>query len=111
MAAAPVSLDQGPPQPPQLQPQGATADQLAGSATPDGSAALQSQVIQKLMFVEQTLTDVATMAPMLTGPVNAVIDMMRKGIGTALARGLQAPPAQGFGAGSSGLMAPVAPTS
>ena len=77
----------------------------------DGSASLQSQVIQKLMFVEQTLTDIATMMPAATGPVNAIIDMMRKGMGQVLAKGAQPPTAQGPQPGGSMLMAPAAPTS
>ncbi len=114
MAAAPVSLDQGPPLPPQLQPpQQASAQQLAGqSATPNGSASLQSAVIQKLMMVEQTLNDIATMMPAAAGPVNGIIDMLRKGMGTVLAQGAQPPPAQGLGAGASSLLQPGgAPTS
>ncbi len=114
MAAAPVSLDQGPPLPPQLQaPQQASAQQLAGrSATPNGSASLQEVVIEKLMFVEKALQSVAQMMPAAAGPVNGVIDMLRKGMGTVLAQGAQPPPAQGLGAGASSLLQPGgAPTS
>ena len=113
MAAAPVTLDQGPPLPQQLQPQQASAQQLAGqpSATPNGSASLQAQVIQKLMFVEQALNDVATMMPAAAGPVNGVIDMLRKGMGSVLAQGAQPPTAQGPMGGSMMMMPGGAPTS
>ncbi len=114
MGAAPVSLDQGPPLPQQLQPQQASAQQLAGqqSATPNGSASLQSQVIQKLMFVEQTLNNIATMVPAAQGPVAGIIDQLRKGMGAVLAQGAQPPAAQGPMGGMS-LMggAGSAPTS
>ena len=118
MAAAPVTLDQGPPLPQQLQPAPqASAAQLAGpqgqSATPNGSASLQQTVIQKLMFVEQTLNDVATMMPAAAGPVNGVIDMLRKGMGAVLAKGAQPPSAPGpLGVGAGQMMStPIAPTS
>lgn len=107
MAAAPVNLDQGPPLPPNLQPAPQpNAAQLAGpqpgQAQPSGSASLQQAVIQKLMFVEQALNDVATMMPAAAGPVNGIIDMLRKGMGAVLAKGAAPPPAQG--AMGSGLM-------
>lgn len=98
MGAAPVTLDQGPPLPPQLAPQPqATTQGLAGSpqAQSSGSASLQAQVIQKLMFVESTLSSIATMMPAAAGPVNALIDQMRKGMGAVLAQGATPPPAQG----------------
>lgn len=98
MGAAPVTLDQGPPLPPQLAPQPqATMQGLAGpqQAAQSGSASLQAQVIQKLMFCEQTLNDIATMMPAAAGPVNAIIDQMRKGMGAVLAQGATPPPAQG----------------
>lgn len=97
MAAAPVNLDQGPPLPPNLQPAPqASAQQLAGQqAQPSGSASLQAVVVQKLMFVEQTLNDIATMLPAAAGPVNALIDQMRKGMGAVLAQGAAPPAAQG----------------
>lgn len=113
MAAAPVSLDQGPPLPPQMQPaQQPSAQQLAGQpATPNGSASLQAQVIQKLMFVEQALTDVATMMPAAAGPVNGIIDQLRKGMGAVLAKGAQ-PPASPMMPGAQALMGPmIAPSS
>lgn len=94
MAAAPVSLDNGPPLPPNLQPPPqATVAGLAGqpSAAPSGSASLQQVVIQKLMFIEQSLNDIATMMPAAAGPVNALIDQMRKGMGAVLAKGAQPP--------------------
>lgn len=117
MSAAPVSLDQGPPLPQQLQPQQASAAQLAGPqqqpANQSGSASLQSQVIQKAMFIEQALNDIATMVPSLAGPVNGWIDTFRKTIGGALQKGMQPPPAIGpMGAGGGQLLMPGgAPTS
>ena len=91
-AAAPVNLDQGPPLPQNLQPQ-ASAQQLAGpqSQTPNGSASLQAQVIQKAMFIEQALADIGTMMPAAQGMVNSFIDQMRKGLGTVLSQGAQPP--------------------
>lgn len=113
MAAAPVSLDQGPPLPPNLQaPQQASAQQLAGNpqaANPNGSASLQSVIVQKLMFVEQTLTDIGTMMPAAVGPVNAIIDQLRKGMGAVLAKGAQPPAATNPQGG--GMLMPTAPTS
>jgi hypothetical protein len=106
MSAAPVNLDQGPPLPQQLQP---SASQLAGpqqgQAQQSGSASLQQQVIQKAMFVEQSLNDIATMMPSASGMVSSWIDTLRKGLGTLLAQGATPPPAQGM-TGGSGLMSP-----
>jgi len=105
MSAAPVSLDNGPPLPPNLQPQPqASVQQLAGQqGAPNGSASLQSVVIQKLMTVEQILNDVATMLPAAAGPISGLIDQMRKGMGAVLAQGAQ-PPAAPQGAGMSQLL-------
>ena len=116
MAAAPVNLDSGPPLPPNLQPAPqASASQLAGpqgqSATPNGSASLQSQVIQKAMGIEQSLNDIATMLPAAAGMVNGWIDAFRKGLGTVLAQGAQPPAAQSFGTGGGMLMSQNAPGS
>lgn len=117
MAAAPVSLDNGPPLPPNLQPQQASAQQLAGQpGAPNGSASLQAVVIQKLMSVESMLNDIATMMPAAAGPVNGVIDMIRKGVGSVLAKGAEPPPAPGLGMGSMLMAGPqggagAAPTS
>ena len=98
MGAAPVSLDNGPPLPQQLQPQPSVA-QLAGPGSgqtqQSGSASLQQVVIQKMMFVEQTLNDIATMMPAAAGPVSGFIDQLRKGMGAILAKGATPPPAQG----------------
>ena len=104
MGAAPVNLDQGPPLPQQLQPQASVA-QLAGSqgqSQQSGSASLQSQVIQKAMFVEQSLNDIATMLPAAAGPISGIIDQLRKGLGTVLAQGAQPPPSPG--ATGAGMM-------
>ena len=112
MAAAPVNLDQGPPLPPNLQPQQVSAQQLAGQqgqAQQSGSASLQSQVIQKAMFIEQSLNDISTMLPAASGMVSGWIDAFRKGLGSVLAQGAAPPPAQGPMAG--GLLTPAAPTS
>ena len=119
MGAAPVNLDQGPPLPQQLQPQPSVA-QLAGpqngQSAQSGSASLQSVVVQKLMFVEQTLNDIATMMPAAAGPVSGMIDQLRKGMGAVLAQGAQPPPAQGPQGPGTMLMGPTggagqAPTS
>lgn len=102
MSAAPVNLDQGPPLPQQLQPQPSVA-QLAGQqgqAQQSGSASLQQQVIQKAMFVEQSLNDIATMMPSAAGMVGSWIDALRKGLGTLLAQGANAPAALGATGGS-----------
>jgi len=101
MASAPVSLDQGPPLPPNLQPAPqASAQALAGNqANSSGSAALLNQVAQKLMFVESTLNDIGMMMPAAAPVVAQIVDMMQKGMGTILAQGASPPPAQGAQAG------------
>ena len=118
MAAAPVNLDQGPPLPPNLQPQQQpSAQQLAGpqgqSATPNGSASLQQAIIQKAMFIEQTMNDMANIMPSLSGPFSGFIDQFRKIVGGALAKGAQPPGTSGpMGMGASQLLMPGgAPTS
>lgn len=115
-AGAAPNLDSGPPLPPQLQqaPQPTVAGLAGQPAAPNGSASLQQTVIQKLMFCEQTLNEIATMLPAAAGPVNSIIDMMRKGMGQVLSQGAQPPPANGSGAGM--MMSPAggagqAPTS
>jgi len=102
-AGAAPNLDQGPPLPPGLQPaQQPSMAQLTGQPQnqQQGSASLQSAVIQKLMSAEQILNDVATMMPAAAGPVQALIDTMRKSMGSLLAQGATPPPAQGPSAGS-----------
>ena len=101
MASAPVSLDQGPPLPPNLQPAPqASAQGLAGNqANSSGSAALLNQVAQKLMFVESTLNDIGMMMPAAAPVVAQIVDMMQKGMGTILAQGASPPHAQGAQAG------------
>lgn len=111
MAAGPVSLNNGPPLPPNLQPAPqASVGQLAGPpqqpADPSGSASLQQTIIQKLMFVEATLNDVAKIMPSAAGPVDAVINLMRKGIGSVLAQGAQPPAAQGPSAAGGMMLGP-----
>lgn len=112
MAARPISLDQGPPLPQQLQapPQQATAAGLAGAPPADasGSAALQQAVIQKLMFVEKTLNDVGQMMPAAAPAVSGIIDQLRKGMGAVLAQGATPPPAPGTPSAGGMLMAPQA---
>jgi hypothetical protein len=107
-AGATPSLNNGPPLPPNLQPAPqATVGGLAGQpqqADPNGNASLQQQVIQKMMFVEQTLSGVATMMPAAAGPINAAIDQLRKGVGAALAAGAGPPSSQGPMGGGSMLM-------
>src|SRR5262252_4720716 len=109
MAAAPVSLDQGPPQPPQLQPQ--TAQQLAGpQAQAPASGSLVGNVIQQAMSIEtdllpkieQTLTNIgaslqggdAIVQPLLS-QLAGFQQALRKQIGTAVAKGATPPQAQG----------------
>lgn len=112
MAVGPVSLNNGPPLPPQLAPQPQpSVGQLAGPppqqpANPSGSASLQQAVISKLMFVEQTLQDVATMMPAAAGAVDGFITMLRKGIGPILAQGATPPPASGIGLQGSSMLGP-----
>lgn len=110
MATRPVTLDQGPPLPPQLQPQPqASAAQLAGpqpSADASGSAALQQSVIQKLMMAEKILGDVGTIMPAAAPVVSGLIDQLRKGMGAVLAQGATPPPAPGMPSSGGMLMAP-----
>jgi len=104
MSAAPVSLDQGPPQPPQLQPaqQGASAQQMAGGQQPQqGSASLQEQLVQQAMGVEKILNDMASVAPALQAPFAALIDQFRKVVGGVIAKGVQPPQASSFGGGGT----------
>lgn len=107
MSAAPVSLNGGPPLPPNLQPPPqATMGGLAGQGPsqnpeqPGGSAALQQSIIQKLMFVEATLSDIGQMMPAAAPVVSGLINQLRKGMGAALAAGATPPPAQGPPTGS-----------
>lgn len=111
MAAGPVSLSNGPPLPPNLAPQPQpSVSQLAGPpqqpANPSGSASLQQAVIQKMMFVEQTLQDVAQMMPAAAGPIDGIITLMRKGIGSVLAQGATPPPANGMGMRGAAMLGP-----
>lgn len=108
MAAAPVSLNGGPPLPPNLQPapqasMGQLAGQGGGSQNPEqpgGSASLQQAVIQKLMFVEATLNDIGTMMPSAAPVASGLINQLRKGMGAVLAAGASPPLAQGPPTGS-----------
>ena len=102
MAAAPVSLNGGPPLPPNLQPAPqATLGGLAGQGPsqnpeqPGGSAALQQAVIQKAMFIEATMNDIGTMMPSAAPGMSGLINQFRKVLGGALAQGATPPPAQG----------------
>ncbi len=110
MGAAPVSLDQGPPLPPNLQPAPqASAQSLAGGqAQSSGSAALMQQVVEKLMFVESTLNDIAKMMPIAAPAVAQVIDLMQKGMGSVLAQGASPPPAPGGMQGGGMMQGPQA---
>ena len=111
-AAGTPSLSNGPPLPPNLQPQPQpSVGQLAGpppqqAANPSGSASLQQAVIQKMMFVEQTLQDVAQMMPAAQGPIDGVITLLRKGMGAVLAQGATPPPANGMGMQGAAMLGP-----
>ena len=124
MAAAPVSLDQGPPQPPQLAPPQASAQQLAGAqATASGS--LVGNVIQQAMSIEtdllpkiqQVLTNIgasldggdAIVQPLLA-QLSSFQQALRKQVGMAVAKGATPPQAQGPMQGGM-LFATGAPTS
>ncbi len=104
MGTSAPNLNQGPPLPPNLQPpQQASAQQLAGqSADPAGSAALQKAVIEKLMFCEQSFTDIGKMMPAAAPILQGITDQLRKGMAQVLAAGATPPPGPGAG---SGLMA------
>lgn len=97
MSAGPgVNLDQGPPLPPNLQPAPqATAQGLAGpqQAQQSGSASLQAQVVQKAMFVDQGMTEIAQMLPSAAA-LSGLIDQFRKIVATALAQGATPPTGQ-----------------
>lgn len=125
MAAAPVSLDQGPPLPPQMQaPPQASAQQLAGAQAP-ASGSLVGNVIQQAMSIEtdllpkiqQTLTNIgasiqggdAIVQPLLT-QLQAFQQSLRKQVGTAIAKGATPPSMNGPLSGGM-LMATGAPTS
>lgn len=106
MGASPVSLDQGPPLPQQLQPQ-PSVSQLAGQqgqAQQSGSASLLAQVAQKGMMAEQIMNDIATMLPAASGMISGWIDTFRKGLSSVLAQGATPPPAQGGMAGGASML-------
>ena len=111
MAAAPVSLDQGPPLPPNLQPapQASAASLAGGQAQSSGSAALMQQVAERLMFVESTLNDIGKMLPAAAPVAAQIIDMMQKGMGSVLAQGASPPPAPGAQGGGM-MMSPAGQT-
>ena len=102
MSTSTPNLNQGPPLPPNLQPPPqANVSQLAGGqqADPSGSAALQKAVIEKLMFVEQSLNDIGKMMPAAAPVAQGFIDNIRKGMASILAQGAAPPPAPGAGGG------------
>ena len=101
MSTSSPNLNQGPPLPPNLQPPPqANVSQLAGQqADPSGSAALQKAVIEKLMFVEQSLNDIGKMMPAAAPVAQGFIDNIRKGMASILAQGAAPPPALGAGGG------------
>ena len=114
MAAAPVSIDNGPPLPQNLQPQGASAQQMAGGqqpGAPSGSASLVGQVSELAMGVEKALMQIGSMLPSFAGQVEGMIDTFRKQLGAALASGAQPPAASGPMGGSMTLMSGGSPTS
>ena len=114
MAAAPVSLDNGPPLPQQLQPQGASAQQMAGGAqagAPSGSASLVGQVSEMAMGIEKSLMQIGQMLPSFAGQVEGMIDTFRKQLGAALAQGAQPPAGGPMGGSGMTLMPPGAPSS
>lgn len=117
MSAAPVSLNQGPPLPPGVSPPQPTMQGLAGGQqAPDtGSASLQQQVIQKLMFIESTMQDVATILPASSGIFGDLINQMRQRMGQLLMKGASPQPTPGP-TGTGLMMSPAggagaAPTS
>lgn len=107
MAAAPVSLNGGPPLPPNLQPAPqATLGGLAGQGPsqnpeqPGGNASLQQAVIQKMMFLEATMNDIGTILPAAAPIMSGAINMLRKGMGAVLAQGATPPATSGPPTGS-----------
>lgn len=114
MSAAPVSLDQGPPLPQNLQPQQASAAQLAGpqqQAQQSGSADLSTMVAQTAMGIEKGLVQLAQLLPNLSGSIDSWINQFRKQVGTELAKGVSPQPAQQPGMGGSLLMSVAPPGS
>lgn len=104
MGAMPPNLNQAPPLPPNLAPpQQATVLGLAGpqgnDAAQGGSASLQESVIKKMMFIEQTWNDVATIMPSASGVADGQISSMRQKMAPLLASGAQ-PPGAGQTPGS-----------
>lgn len=106
----PVSLDNGPPLPPQLAGQGGGAappqqgsmQQMAGGSSP--SSSLQTNVIERLMLAEKVLRDTAGIMPALSPVIDDVTARLRAGAGQVLMSSLQGggsmqPP--GMGGGSS----------
>jgi hypothetical protein len=110
MSAAPVSLDQGPPQPQALQPQGASAQQMAGQPGSQPTASLQQALVQSAMGVEKALNDMTQLAPDLAAPFSSLIDQFRKIVGGVIAKGAAPPQASAFGTGQT-TMPGGAPTS
>ena len=111
MASPGVNLNNGPPLPPDLQPPPqATMAGLSGQqASPNGSAALQQAVVEKLMMVEKIFDDIARIAPDAAPVLSGLVDQMRKGMGAILAKGAQPAPSPGAGGGM--MLAGGAPTS
>jgi len=95
VAAAPISLDQGPPLPPNLQPapQASAASLAGGQAQSSGSAALQQQVVERAMFAQKTMEDIGKLLPAAAQGMAGVIDMFQKVLGSILAQGASPPPA------------------
>lgn len=72
---------------------------------PGGSAALQQAVVQKAMFIESTMNDIATIMPAAAAGMSGIITQFRKVLGGALAQGATPPSAEGPMGGSM-LMSP-----
>ena len=102
-------LDQGPPLPPDLQPQQQPpAPSIAGLAGASGQAgvgatgSMQKALLEKLMFIEQAMNEVADLTPSAAPLMDNLISTMRTGMAKILVKGAQPAPSMGPGALVSG---------
>lgn len=100
MSTSRPNLDQAPPLPPSLQPKPqASVAGLAGDSgaqvNDSGSAALQKSVIEKMMFIEQSMQDITDVFPAAAPIMQTAAQQMRAGMTKLLMKGAQPPSAQG----------------
>lgn len=84
------TLDQGPPPPPGVGAPQASMSALAGqSQTPQSQPQMQQAVLEKMMIVEKTLQDAATIMPALSPVVSDMIQQFRSRVGAIVLQSSQ----------------------